>query len=373
MDSFIIQNIEKVFEDPNVKAGGITDFGNFDEGYCLKITTKDAGKTIFVLCFDSMNEKLEVLKTLRMMKIDEQHKNGIFDTNPQDVQKKRKRETLSGILGKKENDAKAEKDNKLADGYWVTLQNWSQCNLKCGGGTSTYHRMCVAPKNGGKPCQGEPIMHKPCNMQPCPERDDESSNGNLLAGGAMGKKNTEVLKPIVKIMAFTDLPQRYTKCKIKESDMMIFYKSDDPALVNNSLMVGKTIEGTMGEINIPSRVVMNNSTLTVFSGDHYQTLYQSYTLKRTKFFASKIKKNCFELGEGSKKAITLCPFGCEHSAKPLEEWTFDFELFKNRCDRKSSNDPNADEELKKKIQAKMVNIVFKKCLKINKYLIILIF
>lgn len=350
IDSFNIQNIEKVFEDPNVKAGGITDFGNFDEGFCIKISTRDAGKTIYVLCFDTMSEKTEVLTKARMFKIDEQHKNGIFDISPQDVLRKKKRETLSGILGKKDKDAQEEKDKLLTDGYWITLQDWSQCNLKCGGGISTFHRMCVPPKNGGKPCQGEPILHKSCNPQPCPDTDGTGE-------GAFGKKNTEVLKPIVKIMPLTDSPQRYTKCKIKESDMMIYFKTNDPALVNNPLLNGKTIEGTMGEINIPSRIIMNNSTLTVFSGDHYETLYQSYNLKKTKFFSSKIKKNCFELKEGSKKSIILCPFGCEHSAKPLEEWSYDFELFKNKCDRRSSYDPNGDAELQKKIQAKMVIIL----------------
>ena len=345
IDSFNIQDIEKVYKDPSVKAGGLTNFGNFDEGFCLKISTKSVGKIIYVLCFERKEEKLEVFRTIREIKLDEQHKNGIFDTSPQDDLRKKKRETLSSILGKK--DIQDENDKLLTDGYWITLQDWSQCNLKCGGGTSTFHRMCVPPKNGGKTCQGEPIMHKSCNPHPCPD-----TNGTTE--GAFGKKNTEVLKPIVRIMAFTDTPQRYTKCKIKESDMMIYYKSDDQALINNPLLNGKTIEGTMGDINIPSRVIMNNSTLTVFSGDQYQLLYQSFNLKKTKFLASKIKKNCFELKEGSKKSVTLCPFGCEHSSKPLEEWSYDFDLFKNKCDRSSKYDPNGDQELQKKIQAKMV-------------------
>ena len=359
IDSFSISNIDKVFDDPNVKAGGLTDFGNYDEGFCLKISIKEAGKTIYVLCFDTASEKMDVYRTLRMIKIDEQHKNGIFDLSPKSAQQKRKRETLSGILGKKDKDSRSKKNEIPTDGYWITLQDWSQCNLKCGGGTSTFHRMCVPPANGGKSCQGEPIFHKSCNTQRCPDRGDGDETGEGGAFGSlkngMNSKNTEVLKPIVKIMAFTDAPQRYTKCKIKETDMMIFYKTTDPALVNNPLLDGKTIAGTMGEINIPSRVIMNNTTLTIFSGDHFETMYQSYNLKRTKFYASKIKKNCFELREGNKKSITLCPFGSQYSSKSLEEWTYDFELFKNKCDRSSSYDQNADAQLQKKIQAKMVN------------------
>ncbi len=351
IDSFNIEDITKVYEDPSIKAGGVSDFGNFDEGFCIKITTKDSGKIVYVLCFDSMNEKTVVLNLVRLIKIDQQHKNGIFDNNPQDAKKKRNGETLASILGK-DNKVKEDRHTVLTDGYWVTLQEWSQCNLKCGGGTSTYHRLCRPPKNGGKPCQGEAIMHKPCNTHPCPITDG-------TAEGPFGNKNTEVLAPIVKIMAFTDQPQRYTKCKIKESDMMIYYKTSDPALLNSPLLNGKTIENTMGEINIPARVIMNNSTLTVFSGEHYKTLHQSYNLKKTKFYASKIKKGCFELREGSKKTITLCPFGCEHSVKPLDEWAYDFDLFKNKCGRISPYDPDSDEELKKKIAAKMVNIILK--------------
>jgi hypothetical protein len=62
----------------------------------------------------------------------------------------------------------AKKGGSLTDGYWIVLQMWSQCTLKCGGGKSFLQRMCVPPKDGGKPCEGEAILSKDCNKQPCP-------------------------------------------------------------------------------------------------------------------------------------------------------------------------------------------------------------
>jgi len=340
IESLNISDIEKVNENPKDKKSGITDFGNFDEGYCLKILTKNQNRIIFVICFDKIEEKNQVFDLIRKLKIEEQHSEGIFEV------KEKKKETLSDLLAKTDTENQTKNNQQKlepSDGYWITLQDWSQCNLKCGGGTSTLHRMCVPPKNGGKLCEGESIIHRACNTQACP---DTNSNSD------MNGKNTEILKPIVKIMAFTDAPQRYTKCKIKETDMMIYYKLDDPNLQKTSLLNGKKIEG-MGEISIPTRVIMNNSTLTIFTGQNYETMYQTYNLKNTHFSVSNIKKNCFHLSESAHKGVDLCPFGCESSSKELDEWTYDFDLFKNKCGRNLSND---DKDLNNEIQAKMVII-----------------
>jgi len=56
------------------------------------------------------------------------------------------------------------------DGYWKTLKDFGECTLSCGGGRRYMQRMCVPPKNGGKPCEGPPILQQACNTQPCPPR-----------------------------------------------------------------------------------------------------------------------------------------------------------------------------------------------------------
>merc|ERR1712032_1501353 len=73
-------------------------------------------------------------------------------------------------------------------------------------------------------------------------------------------------------------------------------------------------------------------TLSVFTGEHYETLYQTYVLK---------------------KSVTLCPFGCERDDKEQKEWEKDFDLFKNKCGRTSAYKIDGDAEIQKKIQEEM--------------------
>ena len=53
------------------------------------------------------------------------------------------------------------------DGYWT---NWifGKCNRSCGGGRQLRTRICVPPRHGGRPCQGEPREEIYCNVQKCP-------------------------------------------------------------------------------------------------------------------------------------------------------------------------------------------------------------
>ena len=111
--------------------------------------------------------------------------------------------TISGMLNPKVQAEKAKKAGDLIDGYWIVLQEWSQCTLKCGGGKSYLQRMCVPPKEGGKPCVGEAVLSKDCNKQPCP--------GTANANGKGDTTEQKVNKPIVKVMPFSSKPQRYTK------------------------------------------------------------------------------------------------------------------------------------------------------------------
>ena len=62
----------------------------------------------------------------------------------------------------------AAKAGARVDGRWVILQDWSQCTQACGGGKQYLQRMCVPPQNGGNPCDGETLLVKECNTNPCP-------------------------------------------------------------------------------------------------------------------------------------------------------------------------------------------------------------
>ena len=343
VDIFTISEISNTYENERTPKGGIEDFGNFNEGFCLKFNILDQKRSIYIICMDSLAEKTKIKKLVRSLKIEDQHRNGIYLIDNEQNSTKNK-ESISSLFGPK-SERHDTKNDSPKNGYWIMLQNWSQCSLKCGGGVSTFQRMCVPPKKGGKPCEGKAILTKDCNRQPCPKVYGSSENME-------NKKNTEVMKPIIKIMPFTNVPQRYTLCKIKESDMMIYFLSDDPNLYSSNLMNNRKLEPGMKDINVPSRVVMNNSTLSIFTGEHYETLYQTYILKKSLFYVNKQKKGCFVIKE-NKKSITLCPFGCERDDKQQQEWAKDFDLFKNKCTRASPYKIDGDAEMQKKIDEKM--------------------
>ena len=340
-----IYDINEIFEDSkDNKQNGLLEYGKFnDGGYCIKISTRDQWMTIFILCTDTLEEKNFLFNKIRALKIKDQQNNGVFKFMHSKASEK-DTETLSDLFGNKKKDQN--KGSDPIDGYWLTLQEWSQCSKKCDGGTSSFHRMCIPQKKGGKPCQGNAVLVKPCNRQPCPKVS--GTNESLR-----NRDNTEILKPIVKIMPFTNTPQRFTLCKIKESDMMIFEDGKDPIKQNEALFKGKNIDA-IGGIRIPSRVIMNTKTLTIFAGDEFETLYMSFLLIKTKFMRIKNRKNCFKLYETSSKYTTLCPFNADVSSKELDEWDTDFFTFKNKCS-KSNKDMNGhdQEELEKKIKDKM--------------------
>lgn len=346
IDLFSIYDISEVYEDSkDNKENGILEYGKFNEGYCLKISLRDQYRNIYTICLDTLDEKNHLFNILRGLKLKDQHDHGIYKYL-NGLSDKKHGETLSDIFnnGKK----KIEKGGNVpVDGYWILLQDWSQCSKKCDTGTSTYQRMCVPPKKGGKPCPGKPILVKQCNRQPCPKVTGTQED-------LRNRNNTEVMKPIIKILPFSKKPQRFTLCKIKESDMMIFEDGKDPIKQNDPLFRGKDID-QIGGIRIPSRVIMNLKTLTVYSGDHFDTLYSSFLLEKTKFYKVKNRKNCFKLIETASRFITLCPYNSDISSKETDEWENDFFTFRDKCSREDKDglSRKEKEELEQKIKDEM--------------------
>lgn len=236
------------------------------------------------------------------------------------------------------------KNQSLTDGYWIILQNWSQCTLKCGGGKSYLQRMCVPPKNGGKPCEGKAIIEKDCNTHACPKVE-----GTKLKN----TNNTQTLKPIVKIMPFSSRPQRYTKCVIKEGDMM--YTKDLNQKDHLTTHMGEK-PSDIDSVQVPVRVVLNNRTLTLFAGEDYDSHLVSFVLKRTNIVEDKTKSECFYVNQDDGKTARLCPFGCDNAKKAVEEWHYDFNLFKFQCNYgHREHEIDFDNKLKEKMkQAKQV-------------------
>lgn len=78
--------------------------------------------------------------------------------------------------------------------------------------------MCEPPKAGGKACDGDGIMTRPCNEQPCkvPGADGE---GGELPPGATGKEKIITQEALVKMIRVSDVPQIYERCLMKDTDI----------------------------------------------------------------------------------------------------------------------------------------------------------
>merc|ERR1712032_1011928 len=333
IETFSYSDVRPVFEDDK-KLGGVTDFGEFNEGSCAKVVTRAVGKLVWVICFESIKQKNAFVDLIRAIKIDEQHQDGLIV-----LKKMPPKPTMANILKPNKGPGGDLKDGKvgfnvskqkITDGYWITIQTWSQCNLKCGGGTSTLQRMCVPPKAGGKDCEGEAIITKTCNTQPCP---GVSGTGEKM----LENENVTVKNPIMKSLPFSEKPQRYIKCKIKESDLFVYLEVKDEMFDLQSIFKRKEMKDQK-KVEFPVRTIMNNQTVSIYTGDEIASLFLSFNIKLTSFHRSS-KQGCFQLYESSNKYITLCPFGCENgSTQGLEEWDYDFNLFKYQCAYKKTDE-----------------------------------
>ena len=110
--------------------------------------------------------------------------------------------------------------------------------------------MCVPPTDGGKPCEGEPIVSKDCNVQECPPTD------------ANPEPKVKLLDPVVKTMQISDRKQRYQMCVIREGDLLVEIKQ----------------KGMYEPLMMPVRAVLNNRTISIFSMPKYDYVYKSFDL-----------------------------------------------------------------------------------------------
>ena len=301
----------------------VREIGNFREGFCLRIKTKyphipnldynedsDGHTQDYIICLDKKKQRDILVKYFVDLKIAQQRHNKI-------VQKRRPPKSLSDLFKKLEPTPNISRPKNWVpkDGYWILLQDWTTCSLKCGGGSSYQQWMCVPPKRGGRKCQGKAIRTRPCNTQPCP------GTLNLINTYRKSGIPDKVLKPIFKSMPFSLRPQNYLKCQIKEND--VFYLTENP---NN-------IGGR--KIKRPSRIIMNTHSISVFNDDNYKQAVFSFDLKKTLIAPKRNDNCCFDLLSG-KLQYTICGgFGqsCGTSSNPkfVNEWVSHFNLFKVGC------------------------------------------
>ena len=130
------------------------------------------------------------------------------------------------------------------NGRWVVLQDWSQCSQACGGGKQFLQRMCVPPQNGGENCEGEPLLVKECNTNPCP---------NVIAS----ETETSANPTTIKMQKLSSRPLRFETCVIREGDLDLGLEGQGFAMMPK----------------FPVRVILNNKTLSIFTMPVCNSLY----------------------------------------------------------------------------------------------------
>jgi len=306
--------------------GSVREIGNFAEGACMRIKTKiplspkknfdekSKGHTQdYIICFDKKKQRDKLVKIFVDLKWAQQK-------HEAKMRKHRTPKGMSDLIKKPASQFDKPKGWVPKDGYWIKLQDWTTCSLKCGGGKSYQQWMCVPPKKGGKKCAGKPVRTRPCNSQPCP--GTKGLSNEYSKNGGMNK----TLKPIIKSMPFSKRPQNYLKCQVKEND--VFYMQPDPKDPKSKIGKGRKQKR-------PSRIVMNTNTISIFNDDNYKNAVFSFDLKNTLIAPLKKDKCCFELQSG-RESYTICGgFGqaCGTSSNPkfVNEWVKHFNLFKIGC------------------------------------------
>jgi hypothetical protein len=356
--------------------GALGSVPTIGEHYCFRLKTIAGERSNYVICQNNGATLTSLIGVVKQLVTEKQRKGGQILTSKADEKGPNADDFLKSLAGKnltkelnatkngKKGFANNATDPKI-DGYWVKLQGWSSCSLKCGpGGTQSFQRQCIPPKNGGKPCQGEPVLTKPCNEQvPCP------STKKAIEPSPQEK---EASKPIIKVMPFSNRFIKYTKCIIKETDALIVSNGENMGAKGNTI-----------EVNIPVRIIMNNSTLTVLEGTNYDNHLFTFNLKTSKFVHG-INPNCWGVEEEKPtrleepKRMTFCPFGLRTAAKEwVEEWDYDYNLFKYQCssplEHKTFNntmnqddDPDDDDNLNNQMDAFKADLIKEKERKMQK-------
>lgn len=313
-------------------AGGISDFGSFKEGECFKVKTNQQGAWIWIICSENYVQKSSLMTAIKKIVLSRQQTHYLNEAAKLEKEQKSMIQLLNTNQTSLMSNMTVTSDPR--DGYWMVLQGWSTCTKACGGGTQTLHRMCIPPKTGGKDCEGIAVLTQDCNIDPCPSNDQLSIPTN---------NNTIVDSPTMQVLPFSNRPQRYDKCHLKESDLLLTTSnpnSDNP-LDDGNYQIGSRMQ-------VPVRVIMNNETLTAYSGFQDEDKKVSFYLQKAKIVKSTRDENCFVITDkgirNSEKFYSnlknserlahyaeFCPFTLTSSDNIYQEWYYDFNLFKYQC------------------------------------------
>ena len=356
IDSLSIEYIEPIADD-QIRSGGIKDYGKFNEGYCFRInariptvkyvqtledlTPKESKNGVWIICLDTDSAKNSLMSILIRLKLKNQHSKNIY----LEYEKGKK-------IGKKLEETKKvgsvyEGGVNKNDCTMIILLNWTCCTLACGGGKSYLQLMMIPAKEGGKDCENHDLIRtRECNMQPCP------SANSIKAITEGNKSSTSILqRATVKMMSISSRPLRYDKCHLKEGDALM-EKNDE------------TTKDFETKPMIPVRIVMTEKTFAAYLDDNLSSKILDYSLNQTVIIKRPDGK-CFVI----QNNIRNNRFCILDSAKGdfVEEWYYDYNLFKYQCRTKRARsslilteDQKLEDEYKKKIESVRIDMVEEK-------------
>jgi hypothetical protein len=199
--------------------GGIENHGDFDEGYCFKVKTHKMTQLVWVLCTYIREEKITWMNSLYKLK-------EIYESKPKPVDDSSVKQMMEA-LKKGLSPEILEKIKNVKEPTWVEISEWSQCSKPCGGGKSSRQRICAVPDGTNPTCVGDRVEEQECNTSPC---DGPQS--------------------VAKFIPANRKPNKYERCVIKEGDLALFIQ-----------------EGSLKGSRIPTRALMNNQTLALYTCD----------------------------------------------------------------------------------------------------------
>ncbi len=333
----------------NLVEGGIKDYGNFKEGFCFKIETEIPNEKFvqtkenlsplskknvrWIICNNNEKEKTRFMDILINLKIKNQRlKNLYIDINDTKSKSGVSNNPIFSTI-KKYGVGSIYEETK--DCKMLVLHDWSECNLSCGGGKSYMQLMKVMKNNkpDAEDCKTkESILIRDCNLQPCP-------NVNEIQRAAKNLKMEDLVASnvIVKMMPISSRPQRYDKCHLKETDALIV-KNDESVKEFSNIS------------SLPVRLVMNNKTLTAYRDDTLTNRISTYLLEESTFIRIKDKTTCFII-RNNVNEDQFCMLDTTNT-KFVQEWDFEFNLFKNQCKK---NRVQSNETLEKSNLIKQFN------------------
>ncbi len=349
--------------------GGVKDYGKFNEGYCFRVSTKIPTKHFiqtkenlepkrteyitekWVICTDTSNDKNKLMETLIKLKLENQDEKEIHIEYSKLDRNINNRSNINNLLLKREEKSEDiyERGKNPNDCYMRIIQSWTPCTLACGGGKSYLQLIKVEARDGGEDCKTkETILTKNCNTQHCPSLY-QLKNLNLENKNNQSVDDTQ--NAIIKIMPISKRPQRYDKCHFKETDSLIEKKDETSKYLKNNPL-------------IPVRLVMNEKTITAYLDDDLKNIVVTFLLDRS-IFIKKDDNICFII-EDSSKSEKFCLLD-RTRGNFVEEWFYDFNLFKYQCkkDREKSSillteEKKLENEFKKKIENIKIELIQEK-------------